>query len=57
MSNVYNQQLTTKTPSCLQSSFIYPNYFRACSQVKLCHSFKQGWREGSVMGENMQFHT
>ncbi len=36
---------------------MYPNHFRVSSQVKLYHSFKQGWREGSITSDNMRFRT
>ncbi len=44
-----------QTPNYIQASFIYPNYFWVCSQVKLYHSFKQGWWEGSITGEACGF--
>ncbi len=54
---IVNNQWVTTTQSYSWYSFIYPNYLRVCSQVKLLHSFKQDWREGSVVSENMRFHT
>ncbi len=51
---LYHSQVRT-TPSCLQDSLICPEYLRVCWQVKLHHSFKQGWREGSVRVKSRGF--
>ncbi len=49
---VYNKDASRIAPS-----YSWANYLRVHSQVKLYHSFKQGWQEGSITSENMRFHT
>ena len=54
----WNTQILTTTPSCSWAKLLL-GYSQVHSQVqvKLYYSFKQGWREGSIEGENMRFHT
>ncbi len=51
------QSTINNNPKLVTAQLHIPQLSQGTSQVKLLHSFKQGWWEGSIVSENMWFHT